>query len=164
MAQVSLKAITSKRARTAFNVAGLQSESRKQMTNYLKKVRNELIANYEEVSPTARGAKLEGRTTERTKRTGQWVRGLGDRKTRSQNMRAQWHIQVNGDGSNGFLFNTATYAVYVQGPRGSGRRAGQRQAAHMRRIGWRSITDVARETYKEFVVVMNRAYGPSPTK
>lgn len=161
MAQLSVTAIRPKKF-TVFNPTALQSEGRKQMRLYLQAVRDELIANYEEAEQTPRGARLEGRATAKTKRTRQWVRGIGDKRDRSQNLRASWHIEVSGStGSEGILFNTATYAVYVQGPRREhGRGPGTRQAAHMRRRGWRSITDVARETKPLFFTLMNRVYGP----
>lgn len=159
MPQVQLKAINTIKARKIFNAAGLQAESRKQMNNYLKRVRDKLILNYNDADVTPTGARYEGRENVRRRR--EWVRGVGDKRNKSENMRGSWHIDVNHDGSLGTLFNTASYAVYVQGPRGHGRGPGQRQAKKMRDRGWRSITDVARETYKEFTIVMNRAYGPS---
>lgn len=69
-------------------------------------------------------------------------------------------IKMSPDGSSGTLINKVGYAVYAQGPRSHGERTpegGTRQTARMRRLGWQSITDVARRTRPRFKEVMNRS-------
>lgn len=76
---------------------------------------------------------------------------------RTYNLKRGWSIIISPDGTDGMLVNGIKYAVYVQGPRGGGRGRGEAQLARMRKLGWPSITDVARRTRPLFPTVMNRA-------
>lgn len=58
------------------------------------------------------------------------------------------------------LVNRVGYSVYVGGPRQGNK--GERQAAVMRKKGWQSITDVARETKRNYVQLVNRAIRGRP--
>lgn len=81
--------------------------------------------------------------------------------TRTGDLGAGWKIEVSSDGSQGFLYNDVEYAAYVQGPRHvGGRGVGERQAAHMRKRGWRSISDIARANVKRYTELMNRSIQP----
>lgn len=60
------------------------------------------------------------------------------------------------------VVNRVKYSVYVGGPKGGGRKKGERQAAVMRKKGWPSITDVARETKKDYSDLVNRAIRGRP--
>lgn len=85
------------------------------------------------------------------------------RYKRTKRLQRGWKSTVLPDGSQGFVFNTEKYAVYVQGPRaGGGKVSGQKQRRLHRGHGWQSITDVARETRKEFQTIMNRSITGSP--
>lgn len=69
-------------------------------------------------------------------------------------------IQVNADGSEGTLINPVEYAGFVQGPRRHGERteeSGSHQSDRNRKLGWESITDVARRTRPYFENLMNRS-------
>lgn len=83
---------------------------------------------------------------------------------RTYRLRQGWlqpgSIHMSADGTSGELINPVLYAVYVQGPRGKPK--GQRQAAFLRRLGWKSISDVARETAPRYKQIMNRALKGSP--
>ena len=70
-----------------------------------------------------------------------------------------WEIHMDPGGFSGELVNTTGYAVFVQGPRRHGGRtsSGHAQTAVMRRRGWRSITDVARETRREYIQMVNKS-------
>lgn len=80
---------------------------------------------------------------------------------RTYELQKGWKVYVRSN-NYGDLINDATektgrrkqYAAYVQGPRTGG--VGQRQTPFMRRRGWKSITDVTRETRRDFVKVMSR--------
>jgi hypothetical protein len=76
--------------------------------------------------------------------------------TRTQRLYRGWEIHMLQPGV-GELVNNTPYAVYAQGPRSHGQGPGAHQAAAMRRRGWRSITDVARDTKKDYYEIMNRA-------
>lgn len=90
-----------------------------------------------------------------------WLRR---RRRRTNKLKNGWKnpnaIKVSQDGSSGTLTNSVEYAVHVQGPRGGGREAYERQTQRSRDAGWQSITDVARRTRKEFVQIMNRSIQP----
>jgi len=84
---------------------------------------------------------------------------------RTQALHDGWKAYVAPDGSQGIVFNNAvnkgrsvSYAFYVQGPHGRNEPShGKRKRADNRSRGWKSVTDVARETKKEFTTVVNRA-------
>lgn len=80
---------------------------------------------------------------------------------RTFNMYTGWITKVNYNGSEGELINIEPYAVYVVGPRGGSRGKGERQSRMQRERGWEGITDVTKRTKKNFVFLMNRAYGPA---
>lgn len=71
-------------------------------------------------------------------------------------------INISSDGSEGTLVNPVMWAVYAQGPKYGGRGKGERQSARMRELGWQSITDVARDTNRLYVELMNRAIKGNP--
>src|ERR1044072_2397462 len=79
------------------------------------------------------------------------------RYVRKYNLKRGWNIVMSPDGTDGQLVNGVKYAVFVQGPRGGKRGRGEAQLARMRKLGWPSITDVARRTRPLFPTVMNRA-------
>lgn len=60
------------------------------------------------------------------------------------------------------VVNRVKYSVYVGGPKYGGRGKGERQAKVMQQKGWPSITDVARETKRDYVQLVNRAIRGRP--
>jgi hypothetical protein len=58
------------------------------------------------------------------------------------------------------LVNRVGYSVYVGGPKQGNK--GERQTKVMRGKGWKSITDVARETKREYVQLVNKAIRGRP--
>lgn len=138
---VSLRAITPK-PRRLFDGTKIQRNASRGIRRYLEKVRDELREGYEKSPGSAR-----------YKRTDELYNGF--------------KIAIDSNGQGGWLINDATdkngklYAVYVIGPRGGGRGPGERQAAHMRKLNWPSITDVARRNAPFYRDVMNRAISPS---
>lgn len=134
----SLKAITPKRTGLQRTEA-LRENSRRAMQEYLKIIAYDL-SHY----PPQKG----------------------HRYVRTNRLHEGWlapdAIEVSSDGAQGTLVNRTPYAVYAQGPRGSGRGRGERQTRLMRSLGWQSITDVAKKHRPFFPGKMNRAYGPAP--
>lgn len=90
--------------------------------------------------------------------------GVSYQRTRqlSNGWLSESSIRINQDGSEGTLTNPVKWAVYAQGPYGGGRGVGERQTARMRRLGWQSITDVARRTRPLYKELMNRALVGRP--
>jgi hypothetical protein len=77
---------------------------------------------------------------------------------RTGELRRGWKRIIRPDASGVIIYNNAvnkgrhvSYAIYVQGPRGRGQRP------DFRRRGWVSVTDVARETKKDFATVAIKA-------
>lgn len=60
------------------------------------------------------------------------------------------------------LVNRVRYSVYVGGPKYGGRGKGERQTKVMQQKGWPSITDVARETKRKYVQLVNKALRGRP--
>jgi hypothetical protein len=58
------------------------------------------------------------------------------------------------------VVNRVPYSVYVGGPLSGNK--GERQTAVMRKKGWPSITNVARETKRNYVQLVNRAIRGRP--
>ena len=134
---ISLKAIRPKR----FNLIDpgrTIANIKKSQKRYLEEVKRQLNAGYSDVTPSPR-------------------------YTRTNKLRDGWIIEVSTDGSTGTLKNRAAHAVYAVGPRGGGRGRGERQAAFQRQRGWKSISDVARETRPRYVQLMNRSLSPHAT-
>lgn len=67
---------------------------------------------------------------------------------------------VRASASEVTLVNRVTYSVYVGGPRQGA--VGERQTKVMRGKGWKSITDVARETKRNYVQLVNKAIRGRP--
>lgn len=135
---ISLRAITPKRHLIG-SPQSIKNNLRKEMVLYLLEVQAQMVQY-----PPKQERSQSGRRYKRT-----YKLGLG--------WLAPGAIDVNHDGTNGTLINRVPYAVYAQGPRGGGRGKGNRQTTYMRRIGWQSITDVARKTRKRYATLMNRA-------
>lgn len=70
-----------------------------------------------------------------------------------------WEIKVKRFAVEGTLTNDTPYAVFASGPYGQGIRNAkyERQTILMRSLGWKSITDVARETRPIYVGLVNRS-------
>ncbi len=95
---------------------------------------------------------------------GQWYqrgwgvryKGGGGRKT-SENLGKKWTTKYNKAKFEAKVGNNASYAIFVQGPKGDG------QARHMAGIGWKSIDTVAEKETKrvqEYVYeAVRRALG-----
>lgn len=111
---------------------------RKAQKRYLESVRDQLNKGYDDVAPSPK-------------------------YTRTNKVRNGWRIEVSPDGSTATLTNSEEHAVYPVGPRGGGRQAGSRQAQFQRQRGWKSISDVARETKPLYRQLVNRAISPRET-
>lgn len=130
---VTLKAIRPKKFKN-LDPTRTKANVRKGMQNYLESVKKQL-QEYPEQKNTA--------------------------YTRRYRLKRGWTIAKN-DGTEGLLVNGIWYAVYAQGPRGGGRGKGERQTQIMRSLGWKSISDIARETRPRFKQIMNRAVKGRP--
>ena len=117
------------------------------MERYLRRVRNRLLSDYDEVPEGVDYRDPEtGRLNRAYKRSGRTGRS--------------WKIEIDANGQNGLLYSDPSispWAVYVQGPRRVRGRSNARQTLRNKHAGWSSITDVAAETKKEFETLMNRS-------
>ena len=100
--------------------------------------------------------------------SGRWyVRGFGWKFASgrtdpvSEDLAGKWTIKYDQNKFEAMVGNNASYAVFVQGPKEGPK--GSRQAKHMARIGWKSITTVAEQETKrveEYVFeAVKRAIG-----
>lgn len=67
---------------------------------------------------------------------------------------------VRASATEATLVNQVPYSVWVGGPNPSHGQPGQTK--DMRKRGWKSITDVARETKREYVQLVNKAIRGRP--
>ena len=71
---------------------------------------------------------------------GKWALAAGGwhgRKS-SEQLQQKWSSRVTNGGFTGIIGNSASYAIYVQGER-------KDQAKALKRIGWKSVEDIAEE-------------------
>lgn len=136
--KVSLKAITPKRLRL-IDENKLRVTLAYNMRSYLEYVRVQMQANYNSVAPSPT-------------------------YTRTHALQQGWEIVEPVTAEQGTLVNNVRYSGFVQGPnriRESGDLGNDimrvQQSAAMRKRGWKSISDVARESKKRFKTVMNRS-------
>jgi hypothetical protein len=149
--ELSLKAITPKRL-FKVNEAALTLNLRTNMESYLNYVRAQMQEDYNRVPERTSNNYKAKPPIRKYKRTNRLQRG--------------WKVSpvgfVNGT-MTGIVYNNVSYAGYVQGPNRtieSEARADLeqvRQSRKLRKRGWRSISDVARQTRKRFDTVMNRS-------
>lgn len=126
---VSLKAIVPRTFRV-INPARVEVEMRAGMREYLEEVKKIMQDNYNTAEPSPA-------------------------YTRTNKMRRGWVVAVRSNNF-GELTNSVRYAGLVQGPNRPSVNERVRQQARFRRRGWKSISDVARETRHSYARTMNR--------
>jgi hypothetical protein len=166
---VILQSITPKRAFLP-DPDAVKRGLRKSMIDYAKIVKSELEKYPPEiVVPRDQSGNIRKQVSARAQvlreiaaaRAGQdqpAAQGRYRKYKRTGRLGRNWNVSpVSGDGTNIFVFNNVKYAVYVQGPRAHGRASGRQQRTLHFKHGWKSITDVSRETKKQFKTIVNRS-------
>jgi hypothetical protein len=126
---VSLRAIVPKKFRI-INPGRVEIEMRAGMREYLEEVKKIMQDNYETAEPSPS-------------------------YTRTNKMRRGWRVAVRSNNF-GELTNSVRYTGLVQGPNRPSVNERVRQQARFRRRGWKSISDVVRDTKHRYERVMNR--------
>lgn len=172
---VYLKAITPKN-RNVFSAEKIKARVKSEMHLFVEDVKRDL-QEYPPQQESRRRVSVRGfvpgiglnakplALTQAAALEGRYLRSRNEiRKPykRTYNLQRSWRTVVAPDASYGLVFTdpgnpASKYAVFAQGPRGGGRGIGARQTRRMRSLGWKSITDVARERAKQYPTVMNRA-------